>query len=416
MQSKQNRPDFPVRLPTFWVFLAILYGYSQADPVIFSALPFLPQRPRTVVLDLRPLQCGYAGKGIGRYTYECARRILAASQREAASARPRFRAYSLVRADRDNPLPDLPVLIAAPAARRPWLWDQTWLPALLWRHRVRVFHSFAALGPLPEISFPVLYGSRGLATVHDWHMFAPDAPDLDRHYRGTLRIRIQKRRLPKARRVIVDAEQARVDSILFGGLDAARIRVVPLGGDHLDAVESAPWPMENFVLSVGDTPTKNLPLAFAALAALRDRFVHLNWVIVGARANVEARLARASGGALPPWITVLENPDDAVLKACYRSALCLLFPSTREGFGIPVLEAMRLGCPALVSAIDPLQSLSGYAPATLPPDAPAAWSEAIRNLLFFPAQRQAHIAHGKDRAQDFTWDKTAQALIDLYLE
>ena len=379
------------------------------------SLSFLPHRPKTVVLDLRPLQCGYAGKGIGRYTYECACRIHAAAQREATAPRPRFRAFSLVRADRENPLPDLPVLIAAPPARRPWLWDQTCLPWLLLRHRVHVFHNFAALGPLPEVSFPILYGFRGLATVHDWHMFAPDAPDIDRHYRETLRIRIQKKHLRKARRIVAVSEQTKVDSMLVGGLNADRIRVIPLGGDHLDAVAPAPTGMENFVLSVGDTATKNLPLAYAALAALRARYLHLNWVIIGSRANVEGLLA-ASASPLPSWITVLENPSDAILKAHYLNALCLLFPSTREGFGIPVLEAMRLGCPALVSDIEPLRSLRGYVPALLPPDDPAPWSETIRKLLSFPNDRQAHIADGQERAQAYTWDKTAEALINLYLE
>jgi len=383
--------------------------------VTLSFVPFL-RRPKSIVLDVRPLQCGYAGKGIGRYTYECVRRIQAAALREASAPRPRFRVASLVRADRENPFPELPVLISAPPSRRPWLWDQTRLPWLLLWHRVNVFHNFAALGPLPEVSFPVLYGFRSLATVYDWHMFAPDAPDIDRHYRETWRIRIQKKWLPKARRVVAISEQTKVDSILFGALDADRIRVIPLGGDHLDDVEAAPRGMENFVLSVGDTPTKGLPLAYAALASLRARFIHLNWVIIGSRANVEARLAQVAPSPLPPWISIIENPSDAILKACYQNALCLLFPSAREGFGIPVLEAMRLGCPALVSDIEPLKSLRGYVPALLPPDDPAPWSEAIRKLLSFPADRQTHIADGQTRAQPYTWDKTAEALINLYLE
>jgi len=383
--------------------------------VTLSLVPFL-RRPKSIVLDVRPLQCGYAGKGIGRYTYECVRRIQAAALREASAPRPRFRVASLVRADRENPFPELPVLISAPPSRRPWLWDQTRLPWLLLWHRVNVFHNFAALGPLPEVSFPVLYGFRSLATVYDWHMFAPDAPDIDRHYRETWRIRIQKKWLPKARRVVAISEQTKVDSILFGALDADRISVIPLGGDHLDDVEAAPRGMENFVLSVGDTPTKGLPLAYAALASLRARFIHLNWVIIGSRSNAEARLAQVAPSPLPPWISIIENPSDAILKACYQNALCLLFPSAREGFGIPVLEAMRLGCPALVSDIEPLKSLRGYVPALLPPDDPAPWSEAIRKLLSFPADRQAHIADGQTRAQAYTWDKTAEALINLYLE
>ena len=374
------------------------------------------RRPKSIVLDLRPLQCGYAGKGIGRYTLECARRIQAAAHREAGEKRPRFQVSTLVRADRENPMPELPVLIAAPPVKRPWLWDQTVLPFLLIKRRVGLFHSFASMGPLDEISYPAAFAFRTVATVHDWHMFAPDAPDLDKFYRGTWRIRIQRNRLPKVRRLVVDSEQVKVDSIMQGAVNGERVRVVPLGCEHFDAVEAGAWQMENFVLSVGDTPTKNLPLIRDALTALRAKFIHLNWVIVGDHRNVEARLGATAAEPLPSWISVLENPSDIVLKGCYQKALCLLFPSSREGFGIPALEAMRLGCPVLAADIEPLKSLVGNPAALLPPGDPAPWTEAVRKLLFFPDTRKANIAHGRARAADFSWDRTAEALVKIYLE
>lgn len=374
------------------------------------------RRPKTVVLDLRPLQCGYAGKGIGRYTLETARRIGAAAQREASRERPRFRVSSLVFAGRENPLPEIPVLIEAPPWERPWLWDQLRLPFLLLRHRVGIFHNFVAVGPLQEISFPMLYAFRGIATVHDWHMFAEDASDVEKFYRSTVRIRMQKKRLPGLRRIVVDSEQVKVETMLQAMSDAGRISVALLGGDHLDAVPAEPWQMENFVLSVGDTPTKNLALARDALTLLRSRFVHLNWVIVGNRRNIEARLAPLENGALPAWISVLENPSDGVLKACYQKALCLLFPSIREGFGIPVLEAMRLGCPVLASDIEPLRSLLGYPAGLLSPTNATAWCDAVRKLLYFPDARRAAIDHGRIRASSYTWDRTAEALMALYLK
>ncbi len=375
-----------------------------------------------MVLDIRPLQCGYAGKGVGRYTFEIAKLIAAAALQESRQKRPRFNISSLIRADRPNPLPEIPVRFAAPAWQRPWLWDQLVLPFLLLRHRINILHNFTAMGPLQEVSFPMLFAFRGIATIHDWHMFSESASAIEIFYRNTVRIRLQKKRLPRLRRIVVDSEQVKVDTMLLGGVNADRITVVPLGGDHFDGVEPEPWHMENFALSVGDMPNKNLALIRDALTQLRARFIHLNWVIVGNRQNIEARLAPAPGQAgglesrvLPAWITVLENPSDGKLKACYGKALCLLFPSTREGFGIPIVEAMRLGCPVLASDIEPLNSLLRYPPGLLPPGDASAWAAAIHKLLFFPEARNASIAHGLARAERFTWDNTTQELLKFYL-
>lgn len=370
-----------------------------------------------VVLDLRPLQCGYAGKGIGRYTLELARRIASQGNMPAAQpgkpgSRPHFEIRSLVMAGMENPLPGIPVLITAPAWKRPWLWDQVLLPLALLRLRVSVFHNFTALGPVPQVSFPILARYRGIATVHDWHMFAEDASEIEKFYRRTLRIRIQKKGLPKVRRIVVDAEQMKVETLMLG-VPADHITVVHPGCDHFDAVPSEPWPKENFVLSVGDTPNKNLPFAQEVLALLRSRFIHLNWVIVGKRQQVLQALG-ATAASLPEWITILEAPNDGILKSCYQKALALVFPSTREGFGIPVLEAMRLGCPVLASDIEPLKSLLDYPPGTLPVNAREPWCTALSKLLYDPEARRAASQAGSKRSESFTWDKAAEALISLY--
>jgi glycosyltransferase involved in cell wall biosynthesis len=378
---------------------------------IFSVLR---RRPRIVVLDLRPLQCGYAGKGIGRYTAEMAPRLAALLEaRKDKRGRPVFQVFSLVTAGKEHPLPAIPALIEAPPWKRKWLWDQFALPFILLKRRVHRLHNFVAAGPLDGVSFPGLAGGRAIATVHDWNMFAEDASDVEKFYRATRRIALQRRWLGRARAVIAVSEQAKVDTMVRAGVDGMRIAIIPPGGDHLDAAPEESWPMDNFALSVGDMPNKNLSFARDVLATLRSRYIHLNWVVVGDRARVLEQLGHAEGG-LPAWITVLDKPSDGVLKGCYRKALCLLFPSTREGFGIPVLEAMRLGCAVLVNNIDPMKSLVAHGTSLVKPGSREDWCEAVKRFLHFPEQRKEAVEAGLERAQDMTWDISAEATARLY--
>jgi hypothetical protein len=137
--------------------------------------------------------------------------------------------------------------------------------------------------------------------------------------------------------------------------------------------------MENFVLSVGDTPNKELPFARDVLAMLRSRFIHLNWVIVGNRERVLKQLGPGDGGiGLPSWITVLESPTDGLLKSCYRKALCLVFPSLVR------------------------------------PGVREDWCAALTRLLYNPELRSQAVEAGKAKAAAQTWDQAAANVLELY--
>ena len=166
------------------------------------------------------------------------------------------------------------------------------------------------------------------------------------------------------------------------------------------------------VVAVGiNKPHKNLVTLVAALARLpRERRPLL--VVAGPRDPRwpdAGALAAAAGIAAD--VRALGVVPEARLPGLYRSAAAFAFPTTSEGFGMPVLEAMREGTPVVCSDLPVLREAGGDAARYLPALEPAAWAAALAELLADPAARAALAAAGRARAAAFTWARAAaQAL------
>jgi glycosyltransferase involved in cell wall biosynthesis len=91
------------------------------------------------------------------------------------------------------------------------------------------------------------------------------------------------------------------------------------------------------------------------------------------------------------------------LQALYERAEALLFPSSFEGFGLPVLEAMAAGCPVVCSGLEVLRELVADAALVPPADEPKAWARAITEEL--PARRASLRSSGRSRALDFSRER-----------
>ena len=113
-----------------------------------------------------------------------------------------------------------------------------------------------------------------------------------------------------------------------------------------------------FVLLVGSkSPHKNVAVIYSIAADLAVKGIHV-LVAGGEDANV---YARDHAGQLPPNVKYLGRVDDNDLAFLYQNALCLAFPSRTEGFGLPALEAMALGCPVVSSDAASLPEVCGEA-------------------------------------------------------
>ncbi len=108
------------------------------------------------------------------------------------------------------------------------------------------------------------------------------------------------------------------------------------------------------------------------------------------------------------WI----SDDD--LNGLYRAADCFVLPSRIEGFGLPVLEAMRHGTPVACSNRTALPEVAGEAALLFDPDDQQAVTGAVRRLLEDAALRAELSERGRRRSRLLTWDRTTAATLDSY--
>jgi glycosyltransferase involved in cell wall biosynthesis len=211
------------------------------------------------------------------------------------------------------------------------------------------------------------------------------------------------------------------------GLPRERFVVVPNGGDHLDDVAADESVLERhgltdrpFLLAVASrNPTKNLARLEAAFVRLHEdsALAGAKLVIVGGVAEQvfapEHGHPTGRGGAVAEDGVVRTGPlADAPLLALYRRALALVFVSRYEGFGLPVLEAMRCGCPVLASRAPALLEVAREAALYADAEDTGSIADAMRRLVSARTLREDLAAAGRERAGAFTWAAAAAAYVD----
>jgi len=245
-----------------------------------------------------------------------------------------------------------------------------------------------------------------VATVHDAAPFAFPAAD------PRTRAREQNPFLltaATARKILVQSEFTAGEVERRLGVNAERVVVTPLAADAaFTPGEPELLPDElrgrRYVLHVGaHDERKN---SATLIAAFERAFP------AGDVALAFTRRPRA----LPPGGVVVAARDDAALVALYRGAALVAVPSTYEGFGFPLLEALACGAPALAARAGALPEVGGDAAAWVDDAADVgAWAAALRALLADDARRAELAARGPARAAAFSWERcTAQTLEVLH--
>ena len=199
---------------------------------------------------------------------------------------------------------------------------------------------------------------------------------------------------------------------------AEDVAVLPNGHEHAlrwNAAAASVFdarPQERpFVLLLGSRARhKNIGLVLGLAEALDG--LGLDLLVAGGGAGIFA--AERLGDA--PNLRWLGKVSDDDLALLFSRALCLAFPSFTEGFGLPILEAMALGCPVVSSDRASMPEVCGDAALMASPDDPAAWLAHVAALAASPALRDELRGRGRRQAARFSWAETARGYLDLLEE
>ena len=221
------------------------------------------------------------------------------------------------------------------------------------------------------------------------------------------------RTLARAQLVLTDSVTVQRELIASGMRTEGESRAIPLGPGHLSIATKAALPAEvphRFALHVGTfEPRKNLAMLLRAWEQLHIRSHDtLPLVLCGAPGwkNDDLRPILRQGEHAR-WLINLGYVSDGVLGELYRRAVIVCCPSLYEGFGLPVLEAMRVGTPVLASDIPVHREVAGAAAVLLPPDDPARWATEAAALASDDDRRRELGARGRRRASEFSWRQAA---------
>ena len=371
----------------------------------------------TVLVDATALASGHRWRGIGTYV-----RHLISGLVERMPDEARFLTI--------GPPPDgTPGASIVPAARRvPLRWDDLW--ALYGR---RVHRAIAG-------SDPSLYhftsaeasiagnGLKTLATVYDLIPLETTRRSVDpRNAWRRILYDIYLQRLRSAHHLIAISHSTARSLSERLLIPAQRISVIPLGIDQPRYVERArrghatvrsayQLPASYWLTVTSPNPNKGWPDLLQALARNHQLGSATALVITGYWLPSHRRqlLEQANRLGVASLIRFLGFVPDDDLPALYAQALGFVFPSHREGFGLPVLEAMAVGTPVIVSDDPALHELVGDAGLEFPRGDTAALAERMRSLAD-NAQERARLAQAAARrAAEFTWERTVDMTMSLY--
>ena len=293
------------------------------------------------------------------------------------------------------------------------LWEQLGLPLRAAKRKVDVLHctegTLCLWQPRPTV-----------VTVHDtlsWDE-RPDTP-VARAYYETLMPAAMK----KCAAVITISESSRTDILARWPWLESKLSVIPHGiesayfmpdnGSLPDDLQAKIGNADYLVYLGGPLKRKRFGWALEVIA----RTEHQSLKLVACGFGAEAR--RSASAKLPPSLqdrVLFANfLSDSELRALYRGAMAVLYPTLYEGFGFPAIEAQAAGVPVIFSALGSLKELIGPLALVVPAEDIAAWLAAVTEAVTLLGERRADLAlTASEWARQFSWAQSYGKHLQVY--
>ncbi len=292
--------------------------------------------------------------------------------------------------------------------------EQTLVAGAAHRARVEVLHSLASTAP-------AFTGAANVVTILD--VIYAQHPEAHTRVLGRGMGALVALAARRADRIITISQASKADIVAELRVAPGQIDVTYLG-PGIDVAHPTPEIELRARLALGDAPLVLTPSAGRAhknVARLLEALARVDaapqpvLVVPGYRGAQSAALeARAAQLGLAERVRFCGWVSDEDLAGLYEAAEVLCFPSLAEGFGLPVLEAMRRGLPVACSRTTSLPEVAGDAALLFDPRSVERIAASVTSLLEDRALRERLADRGRERAREFTWERTASGTLAAY--
>lgn len=302
-------------------------------------------------------------------------------------------------------------------------WEQILLPIYAKKYGVEILHCTSNTAPL-FLSIPLIL------TLHDVIFMeksvGKNTSSSYQKFGNFYRKWIVPKIMRKCKKIVTISDVEKKNIVNTLKLDVSAVTVVHNGvsgrfgvkpaDEIIQEVKENLQLSEDFFLFLGNVePRKNVNNTIKAFVAFAERNTNVKLVITGLKASfIENILSEIDKTVYINRIIITGFVSENVLLTLYSEAKVFLYPSLREGFGLPILEAMAYGTPVITSNISAMPEVAGDAAFYTNPYSVEEITETMRVAYENKPLREQKISLGYTRPMVFTWQKTAQKMLDVY--